>query len=99
MDDPHDIDVVMLVYNFTEFSEAYSKTSGSYWQYYRDEPTLNDKGNIVNFTNDRNNSILFKFKQQITGQTGNNGTKEVEIMVPTKYLSNFWRTLEVPLDL
>ena len=33
----------------------------------------------------------------MTGQTGNNGTKNVEIMVPLKYLSNFWRTLEMPL--
>ena len=33
----------------------------------------------------------------MTGQTGNNGTKNTEIMVPLKYLSNFWRTLEMPL--
>ena len=30
-------------------------------------------------------------------RTGNNATKDVEIMVPLKYLSNFWRTLEMPL--
>ena len=36
-------------------------------------------------------------KQQITGQTGNNSTKDVEIVVPLRYLSNFWRTLEMPL--
>ena len=41
--------------------------------------------------------IVFKFKQQIKEQTGNSGTKDVEIMVPLKYLSNFWRTLEMPL--
>ena len=34
---------------------------------------------------------------KITGRTGNDGTKNVEIMVPLKYLSNFWRTLEMPL--
>ena len=33
----------------------------------------------------------------MTGQTGDDGTKNVEIMVPLKYLSNFWRTLEMPL--
>ena len=33
----------------------------------------------------------------MTGQTGDDGTKNVEIMVPLKYLSNFWRTLEIPL--
>ena len=30
-------------------------------------------------------------------QTGDDGTKHVEIMVPIKYFSNFWRTLEMPL--
>ena len=44
-----------------------------------------------------NNSASFKFKQEITGQTGNSGTKYVEIMVPLKHLSNFWRALEMPL--
>ena len=41
--------------------------------------------------------IYLILQQKITGQTENNGTKEIEIMVPLKYLSNFWRTLEMPL--
>ena len=41
--------------------------------------------------------IHFILKQKITGQTNNDGTINVEIMVPLKYLSNFWRTLEMPL--
>ena len=44
-----------------------------------------------------NTTDLFNFKVKITGQTGDDGTKDVEIMVPLKYLSNFWRTLEMPL--
>ena len=40
---------------------------------------------------------MFKFKQKITGQTGNDGTKSAEIIDPLKYLSNFYRTLEMPL--
>ena len=40
---------------------------------------------------------LFNLKDKVTGQTIANGTKNVEIMVPLKYLSNFWRTLEMPL--
>ena len=39
----------------------------------------------------------FNFKVKITGRSGNDGTKDVEIMVPLKYLSNFWRTLEMSL--
>ena len=77
----------MPVYNLIEYSDNYSKTSGSLWQYYKDEP--ND--NLAN-------SESFKSKVKITGKTPNNGnTKDVEIIVPLKYLSNFWRTLEMPL--
>ena len=49
------------------------------------------------FPADNNNSILFKFKQQVTVQTGNSGIKDVEIMVPLKYLSNFWRKIKMSL--
>ena len=42
-------------------------------------------------------SASFKFKQKITRQTENNGTRDVKIMVLLKYLSNIWRTLEMPL--
>ena len=73
------------------------KTSGSFWQCYRDEPALDNDGNIIDFSNGNNNTASFKLKQKITGQSGNGGTKNVEIMVPLKYLSNFLRTLEMPL--
>ena len=42
VDDAHDIDVVMPMYNLIEQSDIYSQTLGSLWQYYRDEPTLED---------------------------------------------------------
>ena len=84
------------MYILTEYSKTYSKTSGNLWQYYRDEPALNNNVNIIGFPTD-NNSASFKFKQKITVQTGNGGTKDVEIMVPLKYLSSFWRTMEMPL--
>ena len=48
-----------------------------------------------NNNNNNNKSASFKFKQKITDQTGNDGTRHVKIMVPLKYLSNFWRTLEM----
>ena len=85
------------MYNLIEYSDTYSKTSGSLWQYYRDELALDVNSNIIDIPADNNNSILFKFKQQITDQTGNSGTKDAERMVSLKYLSNFWRTLEMPL--
>ena len=91
-----DIDIVMPMYNFIEYSDNYAKTTGSLWQYCKDIPARNDNNEIVVFA--RNNlTDSFNFKLKSTGQTGNNGTKDVEIMVPLKYLSNFWRTLEMPL--
>ena len=67
------------------------------WQYYRDEPPLDKNGNIIDFPDDGINSASFKFKQRITEHTRKGSAKDVEIMVPLKYLSNFWRTLEMPL--
>ena len=40
---------------------------------------------------------LLKFKQKVTSKTADGGTKDVEVMVPLKYLSNVWKTLEMPL--
>ena len=67
----HDVDLVRPMYNLIEWGDIYSKISESLWQYYRDEPALRATGNIVEFPADNNNSILFKFKQNITGQIGN----------------------------
>ena len=87
IDNAHDIDIVMPMYNLIEYSDNYSKTSGSLWQYYKDD-----------FDNNLQNSESFKFKVKITGNTQNDGnTEDVGIMVPLKYLSNFWRTLEMPI--
>ena len=41
IDNAKDIDIVMPMYNLIEYSDNYSKTSGSFWQYYRDEPNDN----------------------------------------------------------
>ena len=86
----------MPMYNLIEYSDNYAKTTGSLWQYCKDTLALNANGEITHFT-EGNLTDSFNFKTKITGQTGNNGTKDVEIMVPLKYLSNFWRTLEMPL--
>ena len=72
------------MYNLIDYSDAYSKVSASFWQYYVDEPALDNNGNIIDFPDDNNNSTSFKFKQKITGQTGNGGTKDVEIMLLLK---------------
>ena len=91
-----DIDIVRPMYNLIEYSDNYAKTTGSLWQYCKDIPALNANDEIVVFMVN-NLTDSFNFKAKITGETGDDGTKDVEIMVPLKYLSNFWRTLEIPL--
>ena len=73
------------MYNLTEYCDNYWETSGSLWQYYKDEP--NDS------TADSES-----FKSKITRKTpADRNTKKVEIIVPLKYLSVFWRALEMAL--
>ena len=82
----------MPVYNLIEYSDNYSDTSGSLWQFKRDE--------IINNADvtDDNNASSFKYKASIIGNAENNGTKNrVKIAVPLKYLSSFCRSLEMPL--
>ena len=82
-----DIDIVMPVYNLLEYSNYYSETLGSLWQYFKDKP--ND-----NLTD----SESLKSKIKITENTPADGNrKDVEIIIPLKYLSNFWKTLKMPL--
>ena len=66
VDDVQKIDIVTSMYNLVEHSNAYLNTSGSLRQYYRDEPDIDAKGNIIYFPHNIN-SKSFKFKQQMTG--------------------------------
>ena len=72
IDNAQDIDILMSMYNLIEYSDNYSRTSASLWQYYKDDPN-----NIIT------NSESFKSKVKITGKTPATGnTKDVEIVVP-----------------
>ena len=59
--------------------------SGGLWQYYRDEPTLTSASALDNFPG---NKASLKFKQKMTGSTGDSDTKAVKIVVSLKYISN-----------
>ena len=86
IDNAQDIDIVMPMCNLIEYSDNYSKKSGILWQYCKDEP--ND--NLAH-------SESFKCKVKRTGKTPTAGnTKDVKVIVPLKYFSNFWRTPEMP---
>ena len=96
IDNANDIDIVMPMYNLIEYSDNYAKTTGSLWQYCKDIPAR-DANDEINKFRRSSTTDSFKFQAKMTGQTGDDGTKNVEIMVPLKYLINFWRTLEMPL--
>ena len=99
IDNAEDLDVVMSMYNLLEYSKNYRKTTGSLWNYYRDKPS-----NPLS-----SNSESFKYKTSITGNTYNVGAgeagydankvgkNETEVVIPLKHLSNFWRSLNIPL--
>ena len=81
----------MPMYNLIGYSDNYSDTSGSLWNFKRDEIEGDD-----NLTID--NAPSFKYKANLTGNTKINGRKNgIKIAIPLKYLSNFWRLLEIPL--
>ena len=84
----------MPMYNLIEYSDNYSKTPRSLWQFCKEIPTVND--DIADF-NGANATDSFNFKTKITGQNNDNGRIDVEIMVPLRHLSIFWRTVEMPL--
>ena len=96
IDNAEDLDIVMSMYNLLEYSKNYRKTTGSLWNYYRDEPNGGAVGNI-NYS--IKNSKSFDYKRSITGKLeGNNVEKDdIEIVVPLKFLSNFFRSLNILL--
>ena len=66
VDNAKDTNIVMPVYNSIEYSDDYSKTFASLWQYFKDIPAVNDNGNIVEF-NGASATDLFSFKAKMKG--------------------------------
>ena len=100
VENAEDLDIVMPIYNLLEYSKNYEKTSGSLFNYYRDEPNeaeiANDNG-AINIS--IRNSKSFDYKTEITGSldAGEDEKEDVIIAIPLKYLDNFWRSLDIPL--
>ena len=83
--------------NLIQYSDNYSDTLRSLWQFKRDEQNMNN-GNPANVTTADSSSFKYKssfFKQRTADDNG--VFKDVKTAVPLKYLSNFWRSLEMPL--
>ena len=89
IDNAEDLDVVMSMYNLLEYSKNYRKTTGSLWNYYRDEPS-----NPLS-----SNSESFKHMTSIVGQTpeNNDSLMNVKLFIPLKFISNFSRSFNIPL--
>ena len=89
--------IAMPMYNLIEHSDKYSVTLGSLWQFKRHEFTNNN----ADLTADSSQSC--KYKAALVEKTAdavnntNSSVKNAEIFVPLKYLSNFWKSLDMPL--
>ena len=89
IDEAEHINIAMPMYNLIEYSDNYSDTSGNLWQFQRDE-IEGDIAWTVDANHISNTSSAFK-SSLITNRN------DVKIAVPLKYLSNFWRSLEMLL--
>ena len=90
----------MPMYNLIEYSDNYADSSGSLYQFKRDESPTNYDGNLLNVALE--NSVSFKYKESLLGKgndaDGNDRSlKNTKIVVPLKYLYIFFRSLEMPL--
>ena len=95
IDNAEDLNIVMPMYNLTEYSKNYSKTSRSFWNYYRNET---NNGAVGDINCSIRGSKSFDYKTSIIGRLEDNNTeKEVEIVASLKHLNKFWRTLGIPL--
>ena len=97
VDNADNLDIIMPMYNLIEYSDNYSDTSGSLWQFKRDEQNINSGVPVdVNATSSASFKYKSRFLEPLTA--ADNGVfKSVKIAAPLKYLSNFWRSLEMPL--
>ena len=86
----------MPMYNLIEYSDNYQDSSATLYQYKRDEPP---EANAINHLA-TNTWSSFKYKAELLGDpvlAGNIAKRSVKVAVPLKYLSNFFRSLEMPL--
>ena len=93
-----DLDIVMSMYSLLDYSKNYRKTTGSFWNYYRDEQNSGIGGENNNVNYSIKDSKSFDYKTSITEKLeGLNTAKDAEIVVPLKHLRNLWRILDMPL--
>ena len=95
VDTAENLDIVMLMYNLIEYSDNYQDSSATIDQYKRNEPPDNIDDNLAT-----NTSSYFKYKVDLLGNpavVNNVARRDLKVVEPLKYLSNFFRSLEMPL--
>ena len=97
IDNVEDLDIVMPMYNLIEYSKNYRKTTRSLWNYYRDEPNSGLGGYNNNINYSLKDSKSFDYKTSITGKLEGNNIEKVDVKIVVKYLSKFWKTLDMVL--
>ena len=100
IENAEDLDIAMPMYNLLKNSGNFSMTSGSLWNYYKDEINDNANENVNNSINNKKAkaSKYFEYKIKLIGSTpDDNNISEAEVVVPLKYLSNIWRSLNLIL--
>ena len=100
VDTAENLDIVMPMYNLIAYSDIYQDSSATIYQYKRDEPPEGDP--IPNLTADNSSSFKYKIKllgnvTEVAGDAAGVRRLNVKVVVPLKYLSNFFRSLEMPL--
>ena len=85
-----DLNIVMPMYNLLEYSDNYQNSTGSPYQFKKDEPP-DDNANVGN------NTTSLVYKSKLIKGTDNNNVNNVKLVVPLKYVSNLFRSLELPL--
>ena len=96
VDTAENLDIVMPMYNLIEYSDNYQDSSATLYQYKRDEPPEDDA--VADLTADNSSSLKYKISLLGNPVIVNNIARiNVKVVVPLKYLSNFFRSLEVPL--
>ena len=100
VDTAENLDIVMPMYNLTEYSDNYQDSSATLYQYKRDEPPEADA--VADLTASNSDSLKYKIKllgnvTEVAGDAADARRLNVKVAVPIKYLSNFFRSLEIPL--
>ena len=100
VDTAENLDIVMPMYNLIEYSDNYQNSSSTLYQYKRDEPPEDNA--VADLTADNSDSFKYKIKllvniNQLAADAARVGRLNVKVVVPLKYLSNFFRSLEMPL--